>query len=195
MKGLIVATGVVALLLTAGCDAGGGDSGGGEDTTPAEDTLAGPDTAPIPEDTTPAEDTSPPPEDTVPAEDTPPPPEDTVEPPTAYEIPISELSTTATFYGWEAPKTTIKFFAVLDHGAGVHVAFDACDVCYGAKKGYSQDGDQMVCNNCGNQFDITGIGTTNRGGGCWPGYLPITVDDHAVYIQFTDLEAGSWYFE
>ncbi len=198
MTRLIVATGVVALLTFAGCDSGGGDGGGagGEDTLQAEDTTQAEDTAAPPEDTTaPPEDTTAPPEDTAPAEDTYVPPEDTVEPPTAFEIPISELSTTATFYTWDAPKATISFFAVLDHGAGVHVAFDACDVCYGAKKGYSQDGDQMVCKNCGNKFDITGIGTTNQGGGCWPGYLPITTDDQNVYIEFADLEAGSWYFE
>ncbi len=196
MRGMIGATGVVAVLLFAGCDGGGGDGGGGEDTVQAaEDTAPATDTAPLPEDTLLAEDTAPPPLDTNPAEDTALPPEDTVEAPTAFMIPISELSTTATFYIWEAPKATISFFAVLDHGDGIHVAFDACDVCYGAKKGYSQSGDKMVCNNCGNEFDITGIGTTNQGGGCWPGYLPITTDDHAVSVEYTDLEAGSWYFE
>ena len=197
MKTLIVATGVIALVLTASCDSGGGDgngNGGGEDTVIAEDTAPGLDTAPVPEDTVTAEDTTPPPLDTIPAEDTPP-PEDTPEPADEVVIPLSELSTTAVFYTWDAPTATISFFAVLDDAGGVHVAFDACDVCYGAKLGYSQDGNQMVCNNCGNKFLITGIGTTNRGGGCWPGYLPITTDDHAVYIQHADLAGGSWYFE
>ena len=183
LKGMTVALGAIALLLTA-CDAGGGDdgSGGGEDTIQVEDSAPGLDAAP-------------PTEDTLPAEDTAPPPEDTEEPADEFVIPISELSGTAAFYSWQAPAALIKFFAVLDAVGGIHVAFDACDVCYGAKKGYSQDGDMMVCNNCGNKFLITGIGTTNRGGGCWPGYLPITSDDHAVTIQHADLVAGSWYFQ
>jgi hypothetical protein len=110
-------------------------------------------------------------------------------------IPLSTVSTTATFHAYEAINATVAFFAVLGGDAAPHVAFDACDVCYGAKLGYSQDGTEMVCNNCGNRFAIDGIGTSNQGGGCWPGYLPIAVDATDIIIEPEMLEAGSWYFE
>ncbi len=111
-------------------------------------------------------------------------------------IPISELTTTAKFYTHQVGKiATVKYFAVLDSNDGVHVAFDACDLCYGSKKGYSQSGSNMVCNNCGNSFAITGIGTENRAGGCWPGYLEVTVTETEILIDPAILDAGSWYFE
>jgi len=55
---------------------------------------------------------------------------------------------------------------VKDKFGTVHVAFDACDVCYEAKKGYKQNGDVMLCLNCGKTFSITSIGIDNTVGGC-----------------------------
>lgn len=110
-------------------------------------------------------------------------------------VPISDLSDSATFFSFDGDDAEILWFAVLDGDGGVHVAFDACDVCYGSHLGYDQDGETMVCNNCGNVFDIDGIGTENQGGGCWPGYLPAEVTDTEVIVMHDDLESGSWYFE
>lgn len=111
-------------------------------------------------------------------------------------IPLSDLSTTAKFYTHQVGKVaTVKYFAVLDSNGGAHVAFDACDICYGSKKGYSQSGSNMVCNNCGNAFAITGIGTENRAGGCWPGYLEVTITDTEILIDPEALDAGAWYFQ
>ena len=89
---------------------------------------------------------------------------------------------------------SIRYFAVKDAQGNVHVAFDACDVCYEAKKGYKQDGDVMQCLNCGKTFSITSIGTENTAGGCWPSFLPMNVDGNDVVIKITDLEAKSYMF-
>ena len=110
-------------------------------------------------------------------------------------IHIADLSEDASFFDYEYDGVTISYFAVLNSDGTPHVAFDACDVCYGAHKGYRQDGDQMVCNNCGNRFDIVDIGTENSGGGCWPGYLAAEITDTEVILQPEDIEAGAWYFE
>ncbi len=110
-------------------------------------------------------------------------------------IMLSDLTTTAQFYEYEAVSATVHYFALLDEGGEPHVAVDACDVCYGAKKGYRQDGDEMVCNNCGLTFDIDGIGSENRTGGCNPGYIPIEITAESVIIEPEALEAASWYFE
>lgn len=110
-------------------------------------------------------------------------------------IPLAELSQDANFYEYESPDIIIAYFAVLDADGQPHVAFDACDVCYPSHKGYRQEGEEMVCNNCGNRFEIDGIGTENTAGGCWPGFLPIEITATDVVLQPEDLEAGSWYFE
>ena len=110
-------------------------------------------------------------------------------------VALADLSTTVTHYDYVGETATIRYFAVLDAASEPHVAFDACDSCYPADKGYSQDGDNMVCNNCGNSYAIDELGAQNGGGGCWPGYLPFTETDTDLLILVSDLEAGSYYFE
>lgn len=113
---------------------------------------------------------------------------------TEIRIPISDVSTTAKFYSYDSSGVTIRYFAVEDKQGTVHVAFDACDVCYEAKKGYKQDGDVMQCLNCGQTFSITSIGTENTAGGCWPSYLAMNMDGNDVVIKIADLEAKSYMF-
>ena len=113
---------------------------------------------------------------------------------TEVRIPISNISTTAKIYSYDSNGISVRYFAVKDQQGNVHVAFDACDVCYEAKKGYKQDGDVMQCLNCGKTFSITSIGTENTAGGCWPSFLPMTVDGNDVVIKITDLEAKSYMF-
>ena len=110
-------------------------------------------------------------------------------------VPKADLSTTAVHYEYDGETATIRYFAVLDAASEPHVAFDACDACFPADKGYSQDGDLMVCNNCGNSYAIDELGDQAGSGGCWPGYLPFTETDTELLIQVSDLEAGSYYFE
>jgi uncharacterized membrane protein len=107
------------------------------------------------------------------------------------KIPLSEVSEKAIWYEYG----NIKYFVVQAKDGSVKTAFDACDVCYGSNKGYRQQGDDMICNNCGNYYPISGLGTKNlKGGGCWPGYLPSKVEGDYVVIKKTDLEAGSYRF-
>ena len=113
---------------------------------------------------------------------------------TEVRIPLSDIGTTATFYAYESDGVTIRYFAVKDAQGSVHVAFDACDVCYEAKKGYKQVGTEMQCLNCGKQFAITSIGTENTVGGCWPSYLNMSIVGNDVIIQKTDLEAKTYMF-
>ncbi len=214
-RALPLLTLATALLLLSACSTSGGDPT--HDTTvddaattdtravldvPVEEAAVdtgspAPDATVPPEEVGSTEDTSASdlatPEDLLTVEDLPPTEDVPVD--DAIYIPITELSTTASFFEYEGHKATIKYFAVLDGEGQVHVAFDACDVCYGAKLGYSQMGSVMVCNNCGNQFAISGIGTENKGGGCWPGFLEATITDTHLVIEPDILEAGSWYFE
>ena len=68
-------------------------------------------------------------------------------------IPLSELSGTAKFYDYVlADNKKMRFFALKSSDGVYRAALDACDTCYHAKKGYHQEGDDMVCNNCGLHF-------------------------------------------
>ena len=113
---------------------------------------------------------------------------------TEIRIPLSDIDTTATFYSHDSGGVTVRYFAVKDAQGAVHVAFDACDVCYEAKKGYKQVGTEMQCLNCGKQFTITSIGTENTAGGCWPSYLTMKLEGNNVVIQKADLEAKTFMF-
>ena len=117
------------------------------------------------------------------------------EPISAIQIPTSEITTNAKWYPYECDGVEIRFFAVRSNDDEIHVAFDACDVCYGEKLGYRQENIQMVCNNCGQSFLIRRIGTDNEEGGCWPSYLPITIDDDYIIITLSDLEEKKYMFE
>jgi uncharacterized membrane protein len=109
-------------------------------------------------------------------------------------IPLSQITTDVKFYMHDADGTSVKYFAIKGSDGNVHVAFDACDVCYGAKKGYTKSGSDMQCINCGNRYAINGLGSENTRGGCWPSYLPMNIDGDDVVIQISDLEAKSWMF-
>ncbi|MHA1966955.1 MAG: DUF2318 domain-containing protein [Candidatus Hodarchaeales archaeon] len=107
---------------------------------------------------------------------------------------LSSLGTKANFYKYSANGVEIHFFAVLGTDSEPHVAFDACDSCYSEKLGYAQNDVLMVCRNCGNTFLIDGIGTVNLQGGCWPSYLPITINDDEIRINILDVEQGRYLF-
>lgn len=110
-------------------------------------------------------------------------------------IPLADISDNSFhFYSYNATGVTIKYFVVKDENDNIHTAFDACDVCYAARKGYRQDGDYAKCNNCGKSFYVSDIGTKNTGGGCWPGNLPHQVQGGNIVISSTDLAGGKHYF-
>ena len=113
---------------------------------------------------------------------------------TEVSIPLSEIGSNAKFYSYDSNGIEIRYFAVEGSDGNVHVAFDACDVCYDAKKGYRQNDDVMHCISCGKEFAINGIGTDNTAGGCWPSFLPTNIDGENVLIDISDLEAKKYMF-
>ena len=71
-------------------------------------------------------------------------------------IPVAEVSDgKAHFYSYDAGGTTVEYFVLKSSDGEIRAALDACDVCYPQKKGYHQEGDVMVCNNCGRRFPST----------------------------------------
>lgn len=111
----------------------------------------------------------------------------------AVKIPLSSLeSGKAIFLAADLEGRRIRYFAVKSSD-GVHrAAFDACDVCFRANKGYRQESDLMVCNNCGQTFPSVKVNVLK--GGCNPAPLVRTVDGDHLLIRKKDIAAGSGYF-
>ena len=74
-------------------------------------------------------------------------------------IPIADLSQTASFYKADLDGTEVELVALKDSKGNLRTAFNACQVCYSSGRGYYvQDGDYLVCQNCGNSFTIDQVG-------------------------------------
>jgi hypothetical protein len=86
----------------------------------------------------------------------------------------------------------IEFFVLKSRDGVVRAAFNACDVCFAAKEGYYQDGDHMVCANCGSRFPADQINVVR--GGCNPSPLDRTVEGDTLVIQVQDILQGLDYF-
>jgi len=108
-------------------------------------------------------------------------------------IPVADVSDgDAHYYLFEKDGFEIKFFLLKSSDGVIRAAFDACDVCFREKKGYSQDGDFMVCNNCGQRFHSSRINEVQ--GGCNPSPLDRVNDGTNVTIKVRDIMAGRGYF-
>ena len=87
---------------------------------------------------------------------------------------------------------TVRYFILKSSDGIVRAAFDACDVCWPAGKGYYQDGDSMVCRNCGRRFHSVLINEVK--GGCNPAPLTRSVDGDQLVIKVDDILKGKPYF-
>ncbi|MBR9679993.1 MAG: DUF2318 domain-containing protein [Candidatus Altiarchaeota archaeon] len=102
------------------------------------------------------------------------------------KIPISEISNNIKKNSFDTNGIEVRFFVVRAPDGEIRTAFDACDVC-GGHRGYSQQGDMVVCNNCGLKFSINDLGTKNRGGGCWPSFLKHKIEGDYILIDKNEL--------
>ena len=89
--------------------------------------------------------------------------------------------------------TPINFFILKSSDSVIRAAFDACDVCWKAGLGYYQEGDQMVCRNCGQRFSSVKVNELR--GGCNPAPLDREVVGGQVVIKVKDILDGKKYFD
>jgi uncharacterized membrane protein len=111
------------------------------------------------------------------------------------EIPVAEVSDgKAHHYQVKASDGNVVTFFVLKSADGIlRAAIDACDVCYRSGLGYYQEGDNMVCKNCGQKFASNKINVIK--GGCNPAPLNRTVVGDKLVIQMRDVDMNSWYMK
>lgn len=100
-------------------------------------------------------------------------------------IPISSVTEKASFYPAELNGTKLEVIAVKAPDNTIRTAFNTCQVCYGSGRGYyEQEGEELVCQNCGNRFGMEDVAVSR--GGCNP--VPITeeyktVDEENITIS------------
>jgi uncharacterized membrane protein len=88
---------------------------------------------------------------------------------------------------------SIKYFVLKSSDGVLRAAFDACDVCWPAGEGYYQEGDYMVCRNCGKRFASLKVNEVK--GGCNPAPLNRQVVGDNLVIKVKDILEGKRYFD
>ena len=88
---------------------------------------------------------------------------------------------------------TIRYFVLKSSDGIIRAAFDACDVCWPAGKGYYQQGDYMVCRNCGRRFASVLVNEVK--GGCNPAPLSRGISESKLIIRVKDIIVGQQYFD
>ncbi|MDR3090722.1 MAG: DUF2318 domain-containing protein [Clostridiales bacterium] len=109
------------------------------------------------------------------------------------------ISETAQFIPVEVDGTLLEIIAVTAPDGTIRTAFNTCQVCYDSGRGYyKQDGDVLVCQNCGNRFKMSQVEVES--GGCNP--VPLwdewtTETEDTITIPLTLLQEakeifGNW---
>lgn len=108
-------------------------------------------------------------------------------------IPISKVNDgKAHFFTYKYDGKNINFFVLKSSDGVIRAAFDACDICYKERKGYRQEGDYMVCNNCRQKFPSIRINDVK--GGCNPAPLNREVSGKYILLKVQDIKKGNFYF-
>lgn len=112
-------------------------------------------------------------------------------------IPVADITEKASFYEYEVDGTKLEVIAIKASDGTIRTAFNTCQVCYSSGRGYyKQEGDYLVCQNCGNRFKASDVEVSK--GGCNP--VPIfdenkTVDETNITISKDFLEESAVLFE
>jgi len=109
----------------------------------------------------------------------------------------NKITPKAVFFPLEIDGMKMEVLAVKAPDGTIRTAFNTCQVCYGSGKAYfKQDGDVLVCQNCGRRFKTNQVEV--QSGGCNP--VPIfakdkTVTDNTITIKLGFLRQSKELFE
>lgn len=113
-----------------------------------------------------------------------------------FKIDMKEVTETARFYPYKAGDIYMEVMAVKATDGTVRTALNTCQVCFDSGQGYyKQEGNTVVCQNCGNVFGVDDIEKVK--GGCNP--VPVleenkTVDGDNIVISEQFLSDNKDYF-
>lgn len=112
-------------------------------------------------------------------------------------ISVADITEDAKFIPYDGLDYKMEIIAVRASDGTVRTAFNTCQVCFSSGRGYyKQEGDRLVCQNCGNSFGMGDVEVTK--GGCNP--FPITAEyktetADTITIPGEFLEAAQVIFE
>lgn len=110
------------------------------------------------------------------------------------QIPLQDLAGgAARFYTYDVAGVTVRFFVMQSSDGQYRSAFDASKECGPFKKGFRQEGTDMVCNKCGQKFAAVGINVLT--GGCNPASIDRKVSGETLVLKAEDIERGVQYFQ
>jgi len=105
-------------------------------------------------------------------------------------IPLAELADhNLHHFAIQTSAGEVKIIAMLDRSDHVYASLDACMIC--GTQGYRQDGDNVICQNCGAAINASTIGSA---GGCNPIHIDYRVENGAVTFPDAALTAGAKVF-
>ena len=102
-------------------------------------------------------------------------------------IPLSDLTDSSLhFYTADVNDTVIRFLVIHQTNGDYAAALDACQICGTA--GYRQEGQNVVCRNCGATIYIPSIGEK---GGCNPIPVKSSVEGGEVIVDLSALASAA----
>jgi uncharacterized membrane protein len=109
-------------------------------------------------------------------------------------IPVADVNSGhAKFFEYTASNSkAVRFFVIKSSDGVYRAAADACELCFRDKKGFHQEGEDMVCNKCGRHFRSTKLNVVT--GNCSPEGIPRKIEGKTIVIAAGDLEARSVLF-
>lgn len=112
----------------------------------------------------------------------------------SFVIPISELKNDVKFYSLNYNGANVEILAAIDKNGNPKVTLNTCQNCMGSPNAFFvQEGDSVVCQNCGIGHQIETIGTAKRG--CNP--IPIdslVIDDKNISFDKNELLSNAGLF-
>ena len=99
------------------------------------------------------------------------------------EIPVSEVAdSNLHFFTADSNGTLLRFLVIRKGNGDFAVALDGCEIC--GWSGYRQEGQNVICRNCGAAIYVPSIG---QSGGCNPVGVKARVDAGKISIDLTAL--------
>jgi uncharacterized membrane protein len=105
-----------------------------------------------------------------------------------FRIPLADLASgQAKFFEHQpATRSPVRFLAIKGADGTHRVALDACAICYAGRRGYQQNGNELLCRKCGRSFPSEVIDDTT--GGCHPIRVERATEGTDLVVKTVDLE-------
>lgn len=111
-------------------------------------------------------------------------------------ISTADITETMKLYPVKVDGTTMEVLAVKASDGSIRTAFNTCEVCYDSGKGYyKQEGEELVCQNCGNRFGTDQVEMPSRGCNPWPIFKESkTITQDTITISYDVLSESTKVF-